>query len=67
VNKVLRLTDDPPPNVYGGAGVHVEDLSKAPAKLVPVEVRCFGDQDYTDGSLTVRGYAPWAEMKRNKL
>ncbi len=65
VNKVLLLTNEYPPNVYGGAGVHVEYLSKALAKLVSVEVRCFGDQDYTDGKLTVRGYAPWEEMKRN--
>ncbi|MFP4430964.1 MAG: glycogen synthase [Spirochaetaceae bacterium] len=65
VNKVLLLTNEYPPNVYGGAGVHVEYLSKALSRLVPVEVRCFGDQDYTDGNVTVRGYAPWGEMKRN--
>jgi alpha-maltose-1-phosphate synthase len=65
VNKVLLLTNEYPPNVYGGAGVHVEYLSKALSRLVPVEVRCFGDQDYTEGNLTVRGYAPWEEMKRN--
>ncbi len=65
VNKVLLLTNEYPPNVYGGAGVHVEYLSQALSRLVSVEVRCFGDQDYTDGNLTVRGYAPWEEMKRN--
>jgi glycogen synthase len=51
--------------VYGGAGVHVEYLSKALAEQVPVEVRCFGDQDYRDGNLTVRGYQPWEELARN--
>jgi glycogen synthase len=51
--------------VYGGAGVHVEYLSKALAEQAPVEVRCFGDQDYRDGNLTVRGYQPWEELARN--
>ena len=65
LNKVALFTNEYPPYVYGGAGVHVEYLSKALAELVPVEVRCFGDQDYREGNLTVRGYQPWEEMSRN--
>jgi len=65
VHKVALFTNEYPPNVYGGAGVHVEYLSKALAELVSVEVRCFGDQDFTKGNLRVRGYAPWDEMSRN--
>lgn len=65
LKKVALFTNEYPPYVYGGAGVHVEYLSKALAELVPVEVRCFGDQNYTEGNLTVRGYAPWEEMSRN--
>jgi len=65
LKKVALFTNEYPPNVYGGAGVHVEYLSKALAELVPVEVRCFGDQNYTEGNLTVRGYQPWEEMSRN--
>ena len=63
--KVALFTNEYPPYVYGGAGVHVEYLSKALAEQVPVEVRCFGDQDYRDGNLTVRGYRPWEELARN--
>ena len=63
--KVALFTNEYPPHVYGGAGVHVEYLSKALAEQVPVEVRCFGDQDYRDGNLTVRGYQPWEELARN--
>ncbi len=37
--KVLLLTREYPPNVYGGAGVHVKYLSRALAELVAVEVR----------------------------
>jgi glycogen synthase len=54
--KALLLTNEYPPQVYGGAGVHVEFLSRDLAKLIEVEVRSFGDQDLRDGNLVVRGY-----------
>ncbi len=58
--KVALFTNEYPPHVYGGAGVHVEYLSRELAKLVPVEIRCFGDQDSEEPNLRVRGYGPWA-------
>ena len=54
--KALFLTNEYPPNVYGGAGVHVEFLSRELARLMDVEVRCFGDQRVDEGRLTVRGF-----------
>jgi glycogen synthase len=54
--KALFLTNEYPPNVYGGAGVHVDYLSRELAKTMPVEVRCFGDQRLADGNLSVRGF-----------
>jgi starch synthase len=54
--KTLFLTNEYPPNIYGGAGVHVEYLSRELAKLMDVEVRAFGDQDLTAGRLRVRGF-----------
>jgi starch synthase len=54
--KALLLTNEYPPNVYGGAGVHVEFLSRELARLMDVEVRCFGDQHVDEGRLHVRGY-----------
>jgi glycogen synthase len=59
--RVVLFTNEYPPHVYGGAGVHVEYLSRELAKLVPVEVRCFGDQDVDVPNLRVKGYRPWAE------
>jgi starch synthase len=53
--KTLLLTNEYPPHTYGGAGVHVEYLSRELAKLMQVEVRCFGEQFSEDGSLKVRG------------
>ncbi len=53
--KALLLTNEFPPNVYGGAGVHVEYLSRELSQLMDVEVRCFGEQLDESKPLTVRG------------
>ncbi|RPI81789.1 MAG: glycogen synthase [Chloroflexi bacterium] len=65
INKVALFTNEYPPYIYGGAGVHVEYLSRELSKLVPVEVRCFGDQNVTDPQLSVKGYGPWSGAKVN--
>ncbi|HMQ50861.1 MAG TPA: glycogen synthase [Anaerolineae bacterium] len=54
--KALFLTNEYPPNIYGGAGIHIEYLTKELAKLIEVEVRCFGSQDLPEGSPKVKGY-----------
>ena len=54
--KVLFFTREFPPYVYGGAGVHVEYLADELAKLMKVDVRCFGDQNQESGNLSVTGY-----------
>ncbi len=56
------FTREYPPNVYGGAGVHVEYLSRELAKKIEVEVHCWGDQQADDGNLHVRGSEPWDEI-----
>ena len=54
--KILLLTNEYPPYTYGGAGVHVDYLSRELAKLISVEVRCFGDQQFERGNLKVTGF-----------
>jgi len=54
--KVLFLTNEYPPHIYGGAGVHVGYLSRELAKMMQVEVRCFGDQRLEEGNLKVIGF-----------
>ena len=54
--KALLLTNEYPPNIYGGAGVHVDYLSRELAKRLDVEVRCFGDQDQTGEHLRALGF-----------
>jgi alpha-maltose-1-phosphate synthase len=54
--EALILTNEYPPNVYGGAGVHVEYLVRELAKLIDVDVRAFGAQDEQTEHLRVRGF-----------
>lgn len=58
--RVGLMTREYPPNVYGGAGVHVEYLSRELAKKIEVEVHCWGDQLVDQGNLHVRGAEPWS-------
>jgi starch synthase len=59
--RISLLTNEYPPNVYGGAGVHVEylsrELARADGASHQVDVLCFGDQQETRGNLRVRGIA----------
>ncbi len=54
--KALLLTNEYPPHVYGGAGVHVDYLARELAKLMQVEVRCFGEQQANAANLRVQGF-----------
>lgn len=54
--KVLLLTNEYPPNIYGGAGVHIDNLSRELAQLMEVDVRSFGDQRIHRDWLSVRGF-----------
>jgi starch synthase len=60
--RIALFTNEYPPNVYGGAGVHVEylsrELARADGGAHQVDVLCFGDQNETRGNLRVRGVAP---------
>ena len=60
--KALFITNEYPPHIYGGAGVHVEYLSKELAKLMQVEVRSFHDQKLEEGNLVVDGTTPDASL-----
>lgn len=60
--KVGLFTREYPPHVYGGAGVHVDYLSRELAKKISVEVHCWGKQESDQGNLHVRGQEPWSEI-----
>ena len=56
--RVALFTNEFPPHIYGGAGVHVDFLSRELKKHIDLEVRCFGDQKLDEEHLSVRGVAP---------
>ncbi len=60
--RVGLITREYPPNVYGGAGVHVEYLSQELAEKIEVEVHCWGKQREDVGNLHVQGLEPAPEI-----
>jgi glycogen synthase len=64
--RIAILTNEYPPYVYGGAGVHVEYLTRELAALDDrrhqLQVLSFGDQRIADGNLRVTGVQPPAEL-----
>ena len=61
--KVVMLTREYPPHIYGGAGVVVGELTRALSRRMEVEVRCFGERPPSDDAVVVRGYTPWERLK----
>jgi alpha-maltose-1-phosphate synthase len=64
--RIAQLTNEYPPHVYGGAGVHIEYLSRELARADEgahaVQVLCFGAQERGHGNLRVRGVAPDVQL-----
>ncbi len=58
--RIAILTNEYPPYIYGGAGVHVEyltrELTRVEGGIHSVEILCFGDQSVHDDNLSVTGF-----------
>lgn len=54
--RALVLTNEFPPDIYGGAGVHVDELTRHLRDLVELDVRTFGSRSESAEGWTVRGY-----------
>jgi alpha-maltose-1-phosphate synthase len=63
--KALFLSNEYPPNTYGGAGIHVEYLVKELTKKMNIDVRCFGNQNIKTDELQVTGYPNHREILKN--
>lgn len=61
--KIVLLSREYPPEVYGGAGVHVEHLASALAALVDVEVHCFGAERAATSPVKVFAHEPWDHLQ----
>jgi len=57
--RAALISREYPPEVYGGAGVHLEFLAAELAKLIDVEVHCFGADRNQPGGFA---YRPPAEL-----
>jgi len=64
--RIAILTNEYPPHIYGGAGVHVEYLTKELARLEGgahrLEVLAFGDQKGERDNLRVEGVTPEVKL-----
>jgi len=58
--RVALLTREYPPEIYGGAGVHVEYLSEHLAGLVDLDVFCFGGP--RQSPLVKGAFEPWEAL-----
>jgi starch synthase len=54
--KALLLTNEYPPHVYGGAGMHVAELTRHLRGRISLEIRTFGEQQEEADGWRVRGY-----------
>ena len=56
--KVALLTNEFPPDIYGGAGIHVQFLSRELKAFCEIEARAFGHQNDTERNLHALGFSP---------
>jgi starch synthase len=54
--RALILTNEFPPEIYGGAGVHVDELTRHLRPLIALDVRTFGSRSEEADGWRVRGY-----------
>ena len=60
--RALLLTNEFPPEIYGGAGVHVDELSRHLRPLLDLDVRTFGTRSEEESGWRVRGYPSQHEL-----
>ncbi len=60
--KAALLTREYPPEVYGGAGVHVEYLARELARLIDLEVHCFGQPRAVGTNPAVYAHPAWDRL-----
>ncbi len=56
--RALFLTNEFPPSVYGGAGVHVDELTRHLRSLMELDIRTFGTQASAGPGWRAQGYPP---------
>jgi starch synthase len=66
--KIMMITNEYPPHIYGGAGVHVDYLCRELVRLDDarhrLKVLCFGDQQESGANFDVTGIAGMPDLFR---
>ena len=66
--KIMMITNEYPPHIYGGAGVHVDYLCRELVRLDDarhrLKVLCFGDQQESGANFDVTGIADMPDLFR---
>jgi glycogen synthase len=60
--RALFLTNEYPPEIYGGAGVHVGELTRHLRELIELDIRTFGTRSERAPGWRVQGYPPAHEL-----
>ena len=63
--RALILTNEFPPAIYGGAGVHVDELTRHLRALIELDIRAFGSQAAEEAGWRVKGYEPTLDLSRS--
>jgi glycogen synthase len=63
--RALILTNEFPPLVYGGAGVHVGELARGLRDRIGLDIRTFGDHEDSAPDYRVRGFAAAHDLERS--
>jgi alpha-maltose-1-phosphate synthase len=61
--RALILTNEFPPEIYGGAGVHVGELTRQLRALIELDVRTFGTRSERSAGWRVQGYPVAHELE----
>ncbi|MGH9274122.1 MAG: glycogen synthase [Acidimicrobiales bacterium] len=60
--RALVLSNEFPPEIYGGAGVHVDELTRHMRPLIGLDIRTFGSRSEDVDGWRVRGYPAAHEL-----
>ncbi|HEX5038520.1 MAG TPA: glycogen synthase [Candidatus Limnocylindria bacterium] len=60
--RALILTNEFPPEIYGGAGIHVDELTRHLRPLIELDIRTFGSRAESTRGWRVAGYQPSVDL-----
>jgi alpha-maltose-1-phosphate synthase len=62
--RALIITNEFPPEIYGGAGVHVGELTRHLRELIELDIRTFGTRSERSSGWRVQGYPVTHDLER---